>query len=106
MKIKEKKDRVDEKNDVISDELLNKYFEITGEALVKAKKAIREESQEKQAEICIDMAERYFSDAHHFREHGEYTLAFGALNYAHGWLDCGARLGFYKVNDSRLFTVD
>jgi len=29
------------------------------------------------------------------------------LNYAHGWLDAGARLGIFDVKgDSRLFTVD
>jgi len=32
--------------------------------------------------------------------------AFACLNYAHGWLDCGARLGIFKVADNRLFVVD
>jgi hypothetical protein len=33
--------------------------------------------------------------------------AFAALNYAHGWLDAGARLGLFDVDhDSTLFTVD
>ena len=32
--------------------------------------------------------------------------AFAALNYAHGWLDSGARIGLFDVKDSRLFTVD
>ena len=35
-----------------------------------------------------------------------YVLAFAALNYAHGWLDAGARIGLFKVKDNRLFTVD
>ena len=52
------------------------------------------------------MAERYFSDAKHFQEKGEIVNAFAALNYAHGWLDAGARIQLFKVNDSRLFTVD
>ena len=52
------------------------------------------------------MANSYLSDADYFRKKGDYVLAFGAINYAHGWLDAGARLGFYIVKDSKLFTVD
>ncbi|MBR9702560.1 DUF357 domain-containing protein, partial [Candidatus Woesearchaeota archaeon] len=52
------------------------------------------------------MAQRYFDDAKHFREKGDKVLAFAALNYAHGWLDAGARIQLFKVNDSVLFTVD
>ena len=37
----------------------------------------------------------------------DYVTAFAALNYAHGWLDAGARIGVFDVNhDSKLFTVD
>lgn len=53
------------------------------------------------------MAKRYFSDAQHFKEKGDIVTAFAALNYAHGWLDAGARLGLFDVgHDSELFTVD
>ena len=39
-------------------------------------------------------------------EKGNYVLAFGALNYAHGWLDAGARLGLFDVDeDDQLFTL-
>ncbi len=59
------------------------------------------------AEVVFDMAKRYFSDAQHFREKGDYVNAFAAVNYAHGWLDAGARLGLFDVgHDSELFTVD
>jgi hypothetical protein len=58
------------------------------------------------ARVVLDMASRYFSDAGHFEEKGDVVTAFAALNYAHGWLDAGARLGLFKVNDSTLFTVD
>jgi hypothetical protein len=92
------------RNDTISEELLNKYFSITGEALLMAKGA--EKPKKKEAEICLDMAERYINDARHFREQGKVVLAYGCLNYAHGWLDCGAMLKFFLVDDDRLFTVD
>ncbi len=87
----------------ITDEKLEKYFKITKEALDKAKSA---EKTDKRADDFLDMAERYYNDAIHFKKKGDYVLAYGALNYAHGWLDAGARAGFYKVKDSRLFTVD
>ena len=89
-------------NDKISPELLDKYFAITTEAIRQAKEA----KKKKGAEICIDMAERYISDAKHFREKGELVLSYGAVNYAHGWLDSAACLGLIDVKDDRIFTVD
>ena len=60
-----------------------------------------------QAKVVFDMAKRYFEDAKHFKEKGDIVTAFAALNYAHGWLDAGARLGLFDVDgDSELFTVD
>ena len=57
-------------------------------------------------EDFLDMIERYIKDAEHFEKKGEIVDAFAALNYAHGWLDAGARLGLFDVHDSKLFTVD
>jgi len=92
----------------ISDEKLSKYFSITAEALRKVKIAANKGTKEYSiAADFLDMAERYFSDAGHFRTKGDIVTAFAALNYAHGWLDAGARAGFFDVgHDSRLFTVD
>lgn len=89
---------------IISKEKLAKYFDVTSRALAKVK--IIKEHKAK-AEDALDMAKRYFSDARHFEEKGDYVNAFAALNYAHGWLDAGARLGLFDVDhDSELFTVD
>ncbi len=60
----------------------------------------------KEREDFLDMAARYFSDAKHFYSKNDMVNAFACLNYAHGWLDAGARLGLFDVHDSRLFTVD
>jgi uncharacterized protein len=94
--------------DRISDEKLDKYFEITGRALKMCETAKNKEDKHKlkQAKDFFDMASRYYSDALHFRKHKDYVLAFAALNYAHGWLDAGARIGLFDVHDSTLFTVD
>ena len=93
----------------ITQEKLEKYFSITKEALDMIKeKGIDESSAERkaQAEDFLDMATRYYKDAQHFKSKDDYVNAFACLNYAHGWLDSGARIRLFKVNDSRLFTVD
>jgi len=52
------------------------------------------------------MARTYFSDAEHFAAQGDYVNAFASVNYAHGWLDCGARVGLFDVGqDDQLFTL-
>ncbi len=85
----------------ITDEKLGRYFRITKEAFEMAKKA-PSEKQEKKKEI-LEMVENYISDAEHFKEKRDIVNAFAALAYAHGWLDCGAKLKIYEVKDSRLF---
>ena len=93
-------------HNLITPEKLEKYFSITQQALDKAKLAF-DEKRQSQAEDFFDMASRYFQDAQFFyKEKQDYVNAFAALNYAHGLLDAGARIGLFKVNDSQLFTVD
>ena len=90
------------------DKKLKKYFELTGRALKKVKlnkhAVINPETA---ANDFLDMAQRYYDDAKHFKKKGDKLTAFAALNYAHGWLDAGARLKLFDVGgDSELFTVD
>jgi hypothetical protein len=92
-------------DDKISEAKLRKYFAITEEAL-KAVKGKFDPARKKEAEDFYDMASRYLSDAKHFSSKGDYVNAFAAVNYAHGWLDAGARIGLFAVHDNRLFTVD
>ena len=92
----------------ITPEKLAKYFEVTGKAINKVKIAKKKEiNWQASAEDFLDMAQRYYSDAKHFADKGDIVTAFAALNYAHGWLDAGARVGLFDVgNDNILFTVD
>ena len=92
----------------INDKKLKKYFDVTGRAIKKVKINNTAKINIKEAaEDFLDMAKRYYSDAEYFKKNGDYVTAFAALNYAHGWLDAGARLGIFDVNhDSTLFTVD
>lgn len=91
---------------IITDIHLQRYFGITSEALDEVKNSSIDEARKKDADDFLDMAQRYFDDAKHFESEGNKVLAFAALNYAHGWLDAGARIGLFKVKNSRLFTVD
>lgn len=52
------------------------------------------------------MAKAYYSDALHFYENDDYVSAFACVNYAHAWLDAGARIGLFDVGtDDNLFTL-
>ena len=83
---------------------LAKYFELTSKALKKVKIV---EKHRKQAEDFLDLAQRYFDDAKYFESKGDLVNAYGAVVYAHAFLDIGARLGFFDVGkDNRLFMVD
>ncbi len=97
-----------EKKNVISHEKLVKYFSVTRKALDLLKiSAPKRTPLHDAAKDYLQMAVNYFKDAAHFKEKGDYVNAFAALNYAHGWLDAGARLGLFDVNhNNKLFTVD
>lgn len=92
----------------IDESELDRAFAVTDAALGKAKisKSLSAEDA-RRAAVMLDMASRYFKDASFFRRNGDLLNAFGAIYYAHGWLDAGARIGLFDVGgDSRLFTVD
>ncbi len=90
--------------DRITKEKIEKYFNLTTKALEIAKKSISK-AREKDAEEIILTVECYLSDAKHFEKNMDYINSFACLNYAHGWLDAGARLKIFNVNDNNLFTV-
>ena len=85
----------------ITKQKIEKYLGITEKALESVK------TSSKGGGLVLDMAQRYFSDAKHYYMKKDFVTAFAAVNYAHGWLDAGARLGAIKVNKNReLFTID
>ena len=83
---------------------LQKYFELTAKALQIVK--ISENCDRKKAEDILDLAKRYYEDAKFFEKKNDLVNAFGAVCYAHAFLDIGARLGYFDVKDSTLFMVD
>ncbi len=95
------------KRDTITGEKITRYLDITNRALGKLELAPPEPSQLRTiAEDFLRMAQSYYADAVHFREKGDLVNAFASVNYAHGWLDAGARLGLFDVGgDDQLFTL-
>lgn len=93
--------------DTITEERLSKYLDITKRALDKLRVAAPPRSFGRRlADDFLNMATSYYNDALHFRTDGDYVNAFASVNYAHGWLDCGARLGLFDVGeDDKLFTL-
>jgi hypothetical protein len=92
------------KTDRITKAKIEKYYNLSSKAIEIAKKSIAK-GKEKQAKEIVLMVECYLSDSKHFEKKKDYVNAFAALNYAHGWIDAGARLKIFKVKDNNLFTV-
>ena len=94
-------------NDTITEAKIDRYLDITKRALDKLKVVTPERSFSKRlADDFLNMATSYYNDAKHFRENGDFVTAFAAVNYAHGWIDCGARIGLWDVGqDDQLFTL-
>ena len=88
----------------ITKEKLQKYKDLTSEALNIAKKSVVK-GKERQAKEIIDMVSNYLLDSEYFEKKNDFVNSFAALNYAHGWLDSGVRLGVFKVKDDKLFTI-
>jgi uncharacterized protein len=87
--------------------LVERDIALTERALAKAAIAVPLRSHlRKVAEDFLTMARAYYTDAKHFRDNGEMDKALANINYAHGWLDAGARLGLFDVGgDDQLFTL-
>ena len=92
----------------ITKQKIEKYLEITSKAIKKVKIAKEKKIDWKSsADDFLDMAKRYHKDAEYYYKKDDIVTAFAAVNYAHGWLDAGARLGLFDVGmDNKLFTVD
>jgi hypothetical protein len=91
----------------ISEDHLIRYLEITKRALETIRIAVPARSfGRKLAEDFLLMAKSYYEDALNFRNQGDLVNSFACVNYAHGWLDCGARLGLFDVGENdQLFTL-
>jgi len=104
---REEEEKDEEKSmNLISEEKIVGYFDVARKALAKAKNSGEKMNISNARNVIIGMVENYLSDAEHFYRKKDLVNSFAALNYAHGWLDCGASLGIFDVHDSDLFTAD
>jgi hypothetical protein len=52
------------------------------------------------------MCDDYIFDSKYFRDSGDLVSAFGAINYAHAWLDAAVKIGLLDGHgDDNLFTI-
>ena len=91
----------------ITEDKIRKYLSITKAALDKLSISAPERSfGRKMADDFLNMATSYYRDAVHFRDKGDLVNALSSVNYAHGWIDCGSRIGLFATGgDDRLFTL-
>jgi len=91
----------------ITKEKLQKYLKLTENALkeVKINKKVNFNVERAYNEF-LESAKNYFEDAKFFMNKGDYVNAFACINYAHGWLDAGARIGIFDVKNEKLFSID
>ena len=50
--------------------------------------------EERRLNDMLRMCDDYRKDAEHFLENGDLIRAFGAVYYAHAWVDAGVRIGW------------
>ncbi len=86
---------------------VREYLKKTETALDKVEITVPDRSHySKIADDFLNMARSYYEDAVHFFENDDLDNAFACVNYAHGWLDAGARLGLFDTGgDNELFTL-
>ena len=91
---------------LVTRDRVEKYLDITRRAREKAT-SLCEEGSEQAGHLAtmMRMADDYASDAAHFLSIGDHIRAFGAINYAHAWIDAGVKIGLLDGHgDDVLFT--
>ena len=96
-----------EKNVEVTEELILKYIALTKVAREKATPLYPQNSPEGLSlSKMMEMADSYASDAEWFSEQGDLVRAFGAINYAHAWIDCAVKIGLMDGHgDDEIFTL-
>ena len=81
----------------LTNERLEREFKVTEKALNEIEIAIsKEDKHYKNALHFLDTAKRYYGDVKYFKKKDDKASAFGALNYAFGWLDAGKNIGLFS----------
>ncbi|ADE36172.1 DUF357 domain-containing protein [Methanohalophilus mahii] len=87
-------------------EKVGRYEKLLKKALKLARPAPRANSHfMKVADDYLNMAQSYYNDGLHFIKIEDPVNALVCFSYGHAWLDAGARLGIFDVDDDVLFTI-
>lgn len=87
-------------------ERVKHYLSITEKARTKATPLASTANEELMLKTLLSMADDYSNDAQYFLEQGDLIRAFGAINYAHAWIDAGVKLRLLDGHgDDVLFTL-
>ncbi len=87
-------------------EKVERYERLLRQALEKADISPIDGSHMKAVgEDFREMAESYYKDGMHFIKSDDPVNALVCFSYGHAWLDAGARLGVFDVDDDVLFTI-
>lgn len=91
----------------VTEALIIRYLDLTEAARAKSTPLHPEGSAEaKRLEIMMEMADAYTADARWFSEKMDLVRAFGAINYAHAWIDCAVKIGLLDGHgDDAMFTL-
>ena len=95
------------KDDIVTEEKIEHYLDLTKRARQKATviPGLGEDDMSR-IKIMLRMADDYYSDAKYFKDQGDYVRSFGAINYAHAWIDAGVKIGLLDGHgDDVLFTL-
>ncbi|MFQ6089438.1 MAG: DUF357 domain-containing protein [Candidatus Methanofastidiosia archaeon] len=90
--------------DRITEEKLKSYLELTEKALKNLEiLPPRNSHLRKAANDFFLMANSYFKDAGYYYRKKDYVTSFACVNYAHGYIDAGIRIGIFKGEGEGLF---
>jgi len=93
-------------NALLTVEKIERYLLITSKARTKATPITANKDEEEKLSIMLRMCDDYTSDARHFLTSGNLIDAFGAINYAHAWIDAAVKIGLLDGHDDDiLFTL-
>ena len=90
----------------VTKEKVEKYLKLTAEARAKATPIAESQEDIRRLDSMMRMCDDYQADAKHFLESGDLVRSFGAINYAHAWIDAAVKIGLMDGHDDdRLFTL-
>jgi|TARA_B100001996_G_scaffold303692_1_gene244523 hypothetical protein len=91
---------------IVTKEKVEQYLSLTAEARIKATPITNNDEDKRRLKSMLRMCDDYQDDAKHFMDKGDLVRAFGAINYAHAWIDAAVRIGLMDGHgDDRLFTL-